>query len=149
MGKMTEEARLKQIEWRKNNRDKYLEYAKVTNENRRKKINSDPEYFLTHTYSSLKSGAFARGYAFNLSKKQLKKLLETKNCQLSGRPLVQQTHNVNKISIDRIDNRYGYSVKNVQVVSAEVNKHRLDLSVNDFIKLCVDVAVHNGYVLAK
>jgi hypothetical protein len=143
---MTEKQRLYQQQWRKDNPEQYKEQQRRTRVSRDSKINSDPEYFVDYTLATLTSGAHARGYAFNLSRKQLKTLLtETQICSLSGRTLVLKKHSTDKASVDRIDNRFGYSVKNCQVVSTQVNKHRLDLPVEDFVKMCCDVAEHHGW----
>lgn len=143
---LTEKQRLYQQQWRKDNPEQYKEQQRRTRESRDSKINSDPEYFIDYTMTTLESGAHARGYAFNLNRKQLKELLlENSFCALSGRKLVLKKHDENKASIDRIDNRFGYSIKNCQVVSTQVNKHRLDLSVEDFVKMCCDVAEHHGW----
>jgi hypothetical protein len=138
---------LKQLEyqrqWRKENPEQYKEQQKRTRQYRNERINSDPEKFVNYTYSSLAQGAGSRGYAFNLSKKQLRNLLfENKTCALSGRELVFQQKNPNKASVDRINNRLGYSVKNCQIVSSQINRHRLDLSVEEFIKMCCEVAAY-------
>lgn len=141
---------LKQLEyqrrWRKENPEKYREQQKRTRAYKNQRINSDPEEFVSYMYKGLKQGAAARGYAFNLSQKQLKQLLsENTVCALSGRPVVLQQYATDKASVDRINNKYGYSVKNVQVVSQQINRHRLDLSVEEFVKMCCDVAEHHGW----
>lgn len=143
---MTPEKLEYQRRWRKENPELYREQQQRTRENRNIKINSDPEYFFDYMYRGLREGAERRGYAFNLSKRQLKKLLtENTKCALSGRDLVFKQYDPNKASIDRIDNWYGYSMKNVQVVSAQINRHRLDLTVDDFVQMCCEVAQHHGW----
>lgn len=135
-----------QRRWRKENPELYKEQQARTRANRNVKINSDPEYFFTYMYRGLKEGAERRGYAFNLTRSQLKTLLlENTKCALSGRSLVFKQYDPNKSSVDRIDNRYGYSLKNCQVVSGQINRHRLDLSVEDFVKMCCEVAQHHGW----
>jgi hypothetical protein len=143
---MTPEKLEYQRRWRKENPELYKEQKVRTRELRNLRINSDPDYFLEYMYQGLQRGARSRGYAFNLSKRQLKKLLtENTKCALSGRELVFKQYDPNKASIDRIDNCYGYSNKNVQVVSAQINRHRLDLSVNDFVQMCCEVAQYHGW----
>lgn len=139
-----------QRRWRKENPEKYREQQKRVREYRNQRINADPEVFIDYMYKGLERGAIARGYAFNLSKKQLKSLLtENTRCALSGRPVVLQQYATDKASVDRINNNHGYSIKNVQVVSQQINRHRLDLSVSDFIKMCCDVAEHHGWTPPK
>lgn len=135
-----------QRKWRKENPEKYKEQQKRTRKYRTERINSDPDQFVAYMYEGLKRGAIVRGYAFNLNKKQLKELLtENTVCALSGRPVVLQQYARDKASVDRINNNHGYSLKNVQVVSQQINRHRLDLSVEEFINMCCDVAKHHGW----
>ena len=125
----------------------YKLYMKQKYEKRVNAINSDPLTYAKNKFAKQRSGANRRGLAWNLSLGQVTKLVtETKHCSISGRPLVLEINHPDSPSLDRIDNRYGYSAKNVQVVSAELNKARLDLSVDDFVKMCVDVARHFGHV---
>ena len=145
---LTQEQLEYQRQWRKDNKEQYDDQQRRTRENRKKKINSDPEYFINYTFTSLRGGAEVRGYAFNLNKSQLTKIINSNTkCALSGRTLVMKQNDPNKVSIDRIDNRYGYSLKNCQAVSQQINRHRLDLSVEDFVAMCCDVAKNHGYVL--
>lgn len=104
-------------------------------------LNSDPTKFAQSKYSKQRAGALARGLAWNLTPPQVHKLIkETKFCQLSGRPLVMEISHVDGPSLDRINNNHGYSMKNVQVISQQINKSRLDMSVEDFVQMCCDVA---------
>ena len=145
---LTQERLEYQRKWRTENKELYNDQQRRTRESRKKKINSDPDYFISYTFNSLKNGADARGYAFNLNRSQLAKLITSNTkCALSGRTLVMKQHDPNKVSIDRIDNKYGYSLKNCQAVSQQVNKHRLDLSVSEFVEMCCDIAKNHGYVL--
>ena len=144
---MTQKQLEYQRQWRKDNKELYDDQQRRTRESRKTKINSDPEYFINYTFTSLRNGAEVRGYAFNLNKSQLTKIITSNTkCALSGRTLVLKQNDPNKVSIDRIDNRYGYSLKNCQAVSQQINKHRLDLSVEDFVAMCCDVAANNGWV---
>ena len=144
---LTQEQLEYQRQWRKENQDLYKEQQRRSSLSQKKKINSDPKYFINHTFTSLRGGAEVRGYAFNLTKSQLAKIINSNTkCALSGRTLVLKQHDPNKVSIDRIDNRYGYSLKNCQAVSQQINKHRLDLSVEDFVAMCCDVAANHGWV---
>jgi hypothetical protein len=132
-----------QREWRRNNPEEYRKQQKRTLELRYKKMVENVDFFVDCTYKSLKSGAKIRGYAFNLTKKQLHNLVvTTTHCSLSGRKLTHQPGCPNKLSIDRIDNRYGYSLKNVRVVTQQVNFHRLDLTTEAFVSLANDIAKH-------
>lgn len=132
-----------QREYRRNNPEIYKRHQKQTIESRNRRMVEDLNFFIDFTYKSLKKGAEVRGYAFNLSKKQLRTLVVTNtHCSLSGRKLTRLPGCPNKISIDRIDNRYGYSMKNVRVVTQQVNIHRLDSTTEDFVELAKDIAKH-------
>ena len=58
----------------------------------------------------------------------------------SVRTVTYQQGCPNKASIDRINNRYGYSLKNIQVVCQQVNYARNDMSTEEFEQMCIDVA---------
>ena len=104
-------------------------------------LNSDPTKFAQSKYSKQRAGALARGLAWDLTTTQVHKLIkETKFRQLSGRPLVMEISHADGPSLDRIDNNCGYTVKNVQVISQQINKSRLDMTVEDFVQMCCDVA---------
>ena len=108
---------------------------------RKKRINSDFDTFASYMYSSLRSGAVKRSLAFNITLLQLKKFLnENPMCSSSGRPVTYQQGCPNKASIDRINNRHGYSLKNIRVVCQQVNYARNDMSVEEFEQMCIDVA---------
>jgi hypothetical protein len=68
---------------------------------------------------------------------------------ISGRQLTRTTNCPNRVSIDRIDNRFGYSINNIQAVCVTVNIHRLDLSLNDFFQLALDIVKHQKKINAK
>ena len=104
-------------------------------------LNTNPDKFAQMKFTKQRAGALDRGYAWNLSETQVHKLIkETKICQLSGRSLVLEVNHRDGPSLDRIDNRYGYSMKNVQVVSQQINKARGEMSVEEFIQMCCEVA---------
>ena len=108
---------------------------------RKKRINSDFDTFVSYMYSSLKNGAIKRSLAFNITLLQLKKfLIENTMCSSSGRLVTYQQGCPNKTSIDRINNRHGYSLKNIRVVCQQVNYSRNDMSVEEFEQMCIDVA---------
>jgi hypothetical protein len=108
---------------------------------RKKRINSDFDTFASYMYSSLKNGAIKRGLAFNITLLQLKTFLnENSMCSSSGRTVTYQQGCPNKASIDRINNRHGYSLKNIQVVCQQINYARNDMSIQEFEQMCIDVA---------
>jgi hypothetical protein len=87
-----------------------------------------------------------------LSKHDCIALLETQDykCALTGVELtcILEKGSVCKTnaSIDRIDPKGPYTKDNVQLVCATINKLRVDMSVDDFIKWCKKVS---DYALRK
>ena len=57
-------------------------------------------------------------------------------CAISGRVLVGNAGHVDKISIDRIDSNLSYSIGNIQIVTVQVNRGKLDFQEEDFIAMC-------------
>ena len=137
---LTQEQLEYQREYRRNNPERYRKQQKKTIAIRNRKMVEDLDYFVEATYKSLINGAKNRDYPFNISKKQLHTVISNAtHCVCSGRKLTRLPGDPNKISIDRIDNRFGYSLKNIQVVAQCVNIHRLDATMEDFILMCRDV----------
>jgi len=134
-------------EWYKNKLIEDPDYLKKRNTKLKQKLNKDPAYYIRRKVSKQKSAALRdRGLAWNIPTSTAEKLLiETKNCELSGRDLVLEICHPDSPSLDRIDNRYGYSLKNVQVTSQLINKARGTMTVDEFVQMCVDVARHHGY----
>lgn len=100
-------------------------------------------------------GAKFRGLSFNLTIQDAwqKFLDQNRLCALSGNLLVFNPKYCNPrskvpewqtASLDRIDSNKGYSLDNIQWVDVSVNYMKNDMSENDFIKFCVDVANFSG-----
>lgn len=53
-------------------------------------------------------------------------------------------HNMNKVSVDRVDPRRGYEKGNVQLVSVHTNFAKLDLLEEDFLALVRDIHAFRG-----
>jgi hypothetical protein len=130
-------------QWRINNPEMWKAQQKRANANYAKKVDSNFDLFVNHSFTSLRNGAKARNLPFNITKTQLRTvLLENTKCAVSGRKVEYKRGN-NKASIDRIDNRYGYSLKNIQVVTAQVNLTRMGSTLEDFVALAKDIAKHS------
>lgn len=71
-------------------------------------------------------------------------------CALSGRPMTwgriesDIQGDSDNLSIDRIDSRRGYVSDNVHLVTARVNLMKRDYAMDEFIRICQDVAVQNN-----
>ena len=78
-----------------------------------------------------------RGLEFTLTTEQIALLMKQQNscCALSGLPVELTT--VKSIgSIDRIDNKKGYTLDNIQIVHKEINIMRGTLTIERFRELC-------------
>lgn len=60
-------------------------------------------------------------------------------CALTGAPLVVGEN----ASVDRIDSSRGYELGNIQWVTKEVNRMKIDFDQKLFIELCRKVAEYN------
>ena len=75
-------------------------------------------------------------YAWNLF------LTQEKKCALTNLPISFWTNATERqatASLDRIDNSKGYVEGNVQWVHKKINQIKMDMSVEEFIKLCLQV----------
>lgn len=79
-----------------------------------------------------------------------KKIMSSKKCYLSGRDI-----DLNDKSSWTIDHKIPRSrggkntVKNMGICDSIVNQSKADMTAMEFIKLCIEVARHNGYVVRK
>lgn len=76
-----------------------------------------------------------------LTKEDIYDLLEEQGgrCYYSGRELVFEYNNSNKISIDRIESEKGYTKDNVRLVCWVVNQAKSDSSHEEFLEMCRDI----------
>lgn len=86
---------------------------------------------------------------FNLTIEYLQQLLEDQNfkCALSGieisdKPIGNNNRSLRTFSLDRIDSSKGYIIGNVQWVHKTVQKMKMDLSQEEFIYFCQQIAKH-------
>lgn len=90
----------------------------------------------------------ARGITLDVTVEQIEKLLVKQGgkCALSGVVMTGLSGCLDKVSIDRKDSTKSYTLKNIQLVTQQVNKGKMDFSDEDFIRMCCNVAIKNGYV---
>jgi hypothetical protein len=88
-------------------------------------------------YINIQQSAQKRNLEFNLSLKDIKRLLKTKKCFYTGNELNHIIGDENQLSIDRIDNNKGYVVGNVVACSSKFNMIKSCLTIND-VKLLVN-----------
>lgn len=71
-----------------------------------------------------------------------------KNCYLSGRPInLEDSKSYHLDHIMAFSKGGENSLENLGVACKEANMAKNDLSVEDFIQLCIDVCKHNGYAV--
>lgn len=108
-----------------------------------------------HVLGSYRRGADERGIECPLLDGSIENVMyldsiATDRCALSGRPLVYATYPVSgntsnvTASLDRIDSTKGYVKGNVQWVDKWVNQFKMDLTDDEVIALCCDVARYRG-----
>lgn len=92
--------------------------------------------------SSSKNRAKQLDRVFELTEEILKKQLLKQNnkCFFTGRVFDKTT----PISIDRIDSSLGYTHDNIQLVIYRTNMMKSNLSTEDFISLCREIANQHG-----
>ena len=86
-----------------------------------------------------------RNIKFSLSLEDIKSIWDKQNgrCVYTGLPLTPKGHQINTVSLDRIDSDGEYEPNNVQLVCVAINRMKLDHSENTFIQLCNSVTQHN------
>mgnify|MGYP001238123490 FL=1 len=95
--------------------------------------------FLQHKLIKARARAKEKKLEFDLNIKFLVTLYETQNgrCAVSGLPMTHSSENTDlSISIDRLDNDFGYTTDNVRLVCNRVNLMRNKLSVEMFDWWC-------------
>ena len=82
-----------------------------------------------------------RGITLEVTFEQCLELYHKQNgkCAISGRVLVGNAGHVDKISIDRIDSTLSYNIDNIQLVTVQVNRGKMDFLEEDFIAMCAAV----------
>jgi hypothetical protein len=83
---------------------------------------------LKYHFNATRKGAARRGITFSIEEYDIHDLWDKQQglCAISGMPmsLVHGTvtkHNLQKVSVDRIDNDQGYHLHNIQLVTWQVN----------------------------
>ncbi len=110
-----------------------------------------PESFIREKIAKQRYAARSvRGISWSVDEDQLvANILADSRCRLSGRSLAFEPGYIETVSLDRIDSRLGYSDTNIQWVGASANTAKNNLTDEQFIELCADIARHNGYVCYK
>jgi hypothetical protein len=87
---------------------------------------------------------------FNITIDDIKNLLRVQNnkCFYTGREFINETNNPQSFSIDRIDSSKGYTKDNINLVCWYINCMKLDLSHDEFIKTCSEIAKNHNVALS-
>lgn len=64
-------------------------------------------------------------------------------CAYTDLPLTSEAHQVNTVSLDRIDSSKDYTEDNIQLVCVPINRMKLDYTEEQFVYLCNKVAQKN------
>lgn len=63
-------------------------------------------------------------------------------CVYTKLPLTSESHQLNTVSLDRVDSSKDYTVDNIQLVCVPINRMKLDYTEKQFIELC-HLVTHN------
>lgn len=97
-------------------------------------------------YNQIKHGAKVRDIPFNITIKEIDKILINQNykCILSNLPLKISKN----ASLDRIDSKIGYELDNVQFIHKDINKMKNAFDETYFVTMCSLIAENNDNKLA-
>lgn len=140
--------------WRLNNLDHARERdriwanknkEKISKKNARRNANPTLDKKLTMLFNTALKSCGKRNLEFDITLSLLKDLWSKQNglCAYTKLPLTSRGHQLNTVSLDRIDSGKGYVVGNVQLVCVYINRMKLDYSEHDFIRLCHLVSQNN------
>ena len=133
-------------QWKKDNPDRVKELAKAYNERVKERSATDIDLSFSKLISQAKQRAKTHGRKFDIDVAYLKQLWSTQNglCKYTKLPMslaIGSKHY--RASLDRIDSGKGYVKGNCQIVLFGINAFKSDMSNDEFIKLCKDVAKNN------
>jgi len=98
-------------------------------------------------WTSVKIGAKTRNLIFDITPEYVWSLYlkQNKKCSLSGIDIsfVKSKKSDRTASIDRTDNRFGYTIDNIQLVHKKINSMKSNMSQKDFIYFCKMVGGNN------
>ena len=82
----------------------------------------------------------------DIDRKFIQDLRKTQDnkCAISGMDLVWEYNNSQKVSIDRIDCKKGYTKDNVRLVCQQVNMAINEFNLQNFFDMCLSVVIHNN-----
>ena len=67
-------------------------------------------------------------------------------CAYTKLPLTREAHQLNTVSLDRVDSSKGYTEDNIQLVCVPINRMKLDYPEDQFIFLCSKVTQNSKQI---
>ena len=136
--------------WRKNNLEKVREQDRTWYQKNKQKLQiKNKRRYDTKTIEQrlllLIKLASKRKWDCSISIEDLQDIWKTQQgqCAYTKLPLVATANQFNTASLDRKDSSKGYTVGNIQLVCAAVNRMKQDFSEDLFLLLCSNVAQNN------
>lgn len=135
-------------DWRKSNPEKSKEQDRQSYQNNKQKfkIKNQKRYTnltLDQKFTQLVNTASKRKQ-FNcfISVEHLYDVWQNQKglCAYTKLPLSSEAHQLNTVSLDRVDSNKGYTVDNIQLVCVPINRMKLNYTEAQFISLCQLVA---------
>ena len=80
-----------------------------------------------------------RGIEFSLSLSDLRKIISKKKCYFSGQTIVSEKNNPNRMTLDRLNNKLGYTKENIVPCAYWVNQLKGELFENPEGRFHTDV----------
>lgn len=117
------------------------------------RYHATPKGRLTHLMIGVRKRSKDRDIELGIERNDLLELFEVQNgkCAITGVPFDLSVRNGGKhickpysMSVDRIDNTYGYVKGNVRLISSIANVAKGRWSDADLIEFCKKVIEHNG-----
>lgn len=109
-------------------------------------LNNGLKYNIKTMMNRFKKRANKKEFDFDIDKEYLEELFNEQKgiCSLTGRQLVFDVNNENRLSLDRIDSKKGYVKNNVQWVCWIANNSKQESTMEQWLKLCQDAINHNN-----
>lgn len=104
------------------------------------------DYAVAKKLIQLKQSADSRGIEFNLSFREVKKLMSAKICFYTRKKFGED---LDARSIDRVDSNLGYVGGNVVACTVDINRKKSNLTQDEIIMLSTRIQEHNSKNFAK
>lgn len=130
-----EKAKQQDRRWYNNNKDK----VKIKNQRRYTNLTLDEK--LTQL---VKTASDRKKVKCFITVEHLHDVWQKQNglCAYTKLPLTSEAHQLNTVSLDRIDSDKDYIVDNIQLVCVPINRMKLDMTEEQFVEFCQLVAQH-------